>query len=171
MSQVFLRNAILLAAIAVMPVLAWSDDAGDKAGALLRDYGSISRDLHKTQLTQSALMKQKTALDAQGSALSRRQDALNAQADAHNTLAADQQKALEDNKNQCNNKDFVEGKNTPQHINDCDNQIKKLNQKSALVNADVLPLETQQTQLDLEYGDRKSVVEGNSVDIGGRPII
>lgn len=123
---------------------------GDKGDVLIKDYASINRDLRKAQVTQAGLLKQKTALDARGTELSQRQDAMNSRADAHNAEAAAQQRQIAKNKSDCNNSD-VQGKNTAQHVNDCDNQVKTLNKKTQEVNADVLPLETEQSVLDLDF--------------------
>ncbi|HEV2110425.1 MAG TPA: hypothetical protein VGT99_03645 [Gammaproteobacteria bacterium] len=151
MSHVLLRNVVLLAVITVTPTAAWADAAGEKIGTLLRDYGSISRDLRQTQLAQAELIKQKAALDIRGSDLSTRQGALNAHPRDPNAAADNQQQAPGENKNPCNNQDHVNGKGTPQHLNDCDNKTKKLKKMGIAGNAGVLPLETRQTELDLEF--------------------
>lgn len=148
-SRSILRPLVLLAVISSLSGPVWAD--ASRLDVLITDYASISRDLHEAQVTQAALMKQKTALDAQGADLSKRQDALNQQADSHNSAAAEQQRQLAKSKSECNNRDYVDGKNTPQHIADCDAEIKKLNKQTQEVNAGVLPLETQQNSLDLEY--------------------
>ena len=132
MSHVLLRSVVLLLVIAMMPAAAWAG-AGDKVDTLLRDYSSISSDLHKMQLTQADLMKQKAALDAQGSTLSRRQDALNAQPNATYAPATNQQKPLGDNK------------------------AKKLKKMSLVADAGALPLETRQSELDLKYSQYDEV--------------
>lgn len=137
---------ILTAVTLALSAPAWAD--GDKLDALIKDYGTIGRDLHKAQATQAALMKQKTALDARGADLSRRQAALNAQADSHNSAAAEQQRELAKSRSDCNNSN----QNSSGQANECDNAIKKLNQKTADLNAGVAPLQAQQNQLDLEYG-------------------
>ena len=151
MSHVLLRNVVLLAMITAAPPAAWADAVGEKIDTLLQDYGSISRDLRHTQLAQAELIKQKAALDTLASDLSRRQGALNAHPRDPNAAVAKQQKAPEENKGQCNKQDHVDGKNTPQHIDDCDNKTKKLKKISIMGNTGVLPLETRQTELDLEF--------------------
>lgn len=139
-------SALLLLLILAPPPAVYAE--GDKVGALIKDYGSISHDLHKAQQTQSVLLKQKAALDVRGSNLSKRQDALNNQANAHNAEAAAQQRALAKSKSDCNNSN----QNSSGQANACDNNIKKLNQKTADLNATVSPLQQQQSELDLEYG-------------------
>lgn len=144
------RASSLVASLPALLVALSVSAAGDKGDLLIRDYASISRDLHKAQQTQAALLKQKTELDARGADLTKRQDAMNARADAHNAEAANQQRQIAKSKSDCNNSD-VQGKNTAQHVNDCDNLAKKLNEKTQEVNAGVLPLETEQTALDVAF--------------------
>src|SRR5579859_5514952 len=119
---------------------------------LIKDYASISRDLRKAQQTQAALLKQKAALDARGAELSGRQQGLNAETETHNSVAVQQQKDLDTAKTRCNNGGLVDGKDTPQHVDDCGNAAKKLNKITLQVNAGVKPLQSRQTQLDLEFG-------------------
>ena len=143
---------ILPLLIATLSTAAWADNVGaDKMAALLKDYSSISRDLHKAQQTQAVLLKQKTDLDDKGLNLSGRQLALNSQTDTHNSVAAQQQKDLDAAKSNCNNSGNSNSGNTPQHVNDCDNKVKKLNKVTLEVNASVKPIQDQQSQLDLEF--------------------
>lgn len=135
--------------IVALPSAAWA--GSDKMTALLKDYSSISRDLYKAQQTQAVLLKQKTDLDDKGLNLSSRQLALNTQADTHNSVAEQQKRELAAAKSNCSNSDYVDGKNTPQHINDCDNKVKKLNKVTLQVNAGVKPIQDQQSELDLEF--------------------
>ena len=156
-SRVLARNAILWILVAVMPVAAWAGGR-DKAGSLLRDYDSITRNLHKTQLAQSALMGQKALLETRGSDLSKRQDALNAHPRDPNAAAPHPQQTPAENPSRCGNKVGAAGKGTPQHIDGCDSRTKKLDKMSIAVNGGVMPLETRQTQLDLEYNQYNEAV-------------
>ena len=131
------RNVVLSVLIAVMPAIAWAG-ATDRVDTLLREYSSISRDLNKTQLAQSALIAQKAAIDDRGSDLSKRQDVLNAHPRDPNAAAPIQQAPVDENKSRCNG-------------DRCDNKTKKLSKMSIAVTAGALPLETRQTRLDLEY--------------------
>lgn len=142
-------SSLVVSLLAVSVALSVSA-AGDKSDLLIKDYASINRDLHKAQVTQAALLKQKVVLDARGTQLTQRQDTMNGRADAHNAEAAAQQREIAKTKSDCNNSD-VQGKNTAQHVNDCDNLAKKLNKKTLDVNAGVLPLETEQSALDLDF--------------------
>ncbi|MFI4920242.1 MAG: hypothetical protein ACHQAZ_01220 [Gammaproteobacteria bacterium] len=147
-----LGAVILLAAYALPGRAIAAPAAGqEKADSLIREFSDISRDLHRLQTTQAALVQQKAAIDATAADLAKRQDDLNQQEQAHNQLATEQKQALDQNKSQCNNKDFLDGKNTLQHVNDCDNAIKKLNTQTVAIDVGTLPLQTQQTGLDLAY--------------------
>ena len=150
MSRTLLRNLILSIAIAMMTTVAWAD-ARDKVDTLLRDYGSISRDLHDAQQAQSELLKQKTILDDRGSDLVRRQDTLNAHPSIPEAPAAPQQPAPQENQSPCDNKGQADGKNAPGRANGCDNKSKKLKKLSLDASAGALPVETRQSELDLEY--------------------
>lgn len=140
----------MLMTIAVISAAAWAG-ARDKVDKLLQDYDSISRDLHNVQLAQSGLLKQKAILDARGSDLVKRQDALNAHPSIPEAPAVKQQQAPQENKSPCDNKGYADGKNAPQHVNGCDNKSKKLKKLSLDASAETLPVETGQTELDLEY--------------------
>jgi len=146
-------RGIRIAAVALVcgclaaPAAGSDTAATDKVNALVKDYASINRDLRNTQAAQSALMQQKSKLDTTGAELSKRQDALNSQANAHNSEAAAQQAALAKSKSDCNNGN----QNSSGEANACDNNIKKLNQKTAALNASVATLQQQQSELDLEY--------------------
>jgi len=157
--RVLLSNMVLLMAIAVMPAAAWAD-ASNKVDTLLRDYGSISRDLRKAQQAQTELIEQKAILDARGADLTRRQEALNAQTRAQPPTPASQQKTPDENKSPCDIKNYVDGKNTPQHIDGCDNKTKKLKKMSLAAYAGALPLETEQTRLDLAYSQYDEAADG-----------
>lgn len=144
-----LRNIVLSMAIAMMTAAAWAG-ARDKVDTLLRDYGSISRDLHDAQLAQSELLKQKAILDDRGSDLVKRQDTLNAHPSIPAVPAA-QQQAPQENKDPCDDKAYADSKSTPQQVNGCDNKRKKLKKLSLDASAGALPVETRQSELDLEY--------------------
>ena len=150
MSRVLLRNTVLSALIAVMSATAWAG-ARDKVDTLLRNYDSISRDLQKAQSAQSALLAQKTALDARGSDLVKRQDALNAHPRDPNQTAPSQQQAPDAGKPRCDDVSHADGKSAPQRAAGCDSKTKKLGKMGLSVNAGALPIETGQTRLDLEY--------------------
>lgn len=154
-----LRSAVLPILVAMTTAAAAADAPGDKVHTLVKDYASINRDLRKTQAVQAALMQQKSKIDATGADLNKRQDALNDQADSHNTEAAAQQRALVKNKSDCNNAN----QNSSGQANACDNDIKKLNQKTADLNASVAPLQQQQSELDLEYAQYNQAANDWSV--------
>ena len=143
-SHVLLRNLVLLMAVAVLPASAWADGR-DKVGMLLRDYGSISRDLQKAQSAQATLLKQKAILDIRGSALTGRQDELNAH--AHYVAPANPQKTPDGDQSRCDNRAPAGDKTTPPK--GCDNKSRKL--KKLGFGADALAPETPQTELDLEF--------------------
>lgn len=137
---------VLLMAIAVLPAAA-RGDTRDKVGMLLRDYGSISRDLQKAQSAQATLLKQKAILDTRGSALTQRQDELNAH--AHYVAPASPQKAPDASQNPCDTQAHAGGKDGP--LKGCDNKSRKLKKLGLDADAGALAPETPQTQLDLEF--------------------
>lgn len=148
-----LRSAALLAAS--MAVLAVNGgafaDGQSKVESLIQEFDGSTRDLHKWQAAQAALLQQKTAIDATAADLAKRQEALNQQMDAHNTASEQQKQQIAKNRSECNNMGAADGSNTSGHVNKCDNEIKILNKQTAALDAELLPLQTQQTSIDVAY--------------------
>lgn len=147
-SRMLLRNLVLLMAVALLPAAAWAD-ARDKVSMLLRDYGSISRDLQKAQSAQAALLRQKASLDARGSALTKRQDELNAHAHYVAPAPANPQQAPDTDQSRCDNQARAGGKGAPPK--GCDNKSRKLKKLGFGADVGALAPETPQTELDLEF--------------------
>lgn len=100
---------------------------------------------HKYQTAeqnQHALMQEKQALDQRGRALSAEQSAYDKQAAEHENQASAQDKATHDTQAECNNSDI--SNNSSEHVNWCDNHIRKLHAQNQTINAETGQLETQQ---------------------------
>lgn len=147
----YTRGVALIAMSVLLgcPAVAAPPAGQDKVSSLIYGFADISGDLHKLQAQQAALVQQRAAIDASGADLAKRQDALNQQAQAHNEQAADQQKNLAASQSACTGPD---NSSTAMHVKDCDEVIKKLNKQSAEINASMAPLQAQQSELDLAYG-------------------
>jgi len=144
-----LRSAALLA-VSVLMLTAQpgaSAEGQSKVESLIQEFSSTARDLRKWQTAQAALLQQKASIDATAADLAKRQDALNAQMQAHNDRAEQQKQLLAKSRKECNNG----GDNTSEHVNTCDNNIKKLNKQTAALDAELLPLQTEQTDIDVAY--------------------
>jgi hypothetical protein len=121
--------------------------APDKLTVLMQQYGSDMKDLHRLQATQVDLVKQKAGIDATGADLAKRQGDLNTQADAHNAAVAAQQKALQSGKQDCGDADS----NSKQNAANCASSVDSLNSKTTSLNNENLPLQTEQTNINLNY--------------------
>jgi chromosome segregation ATPase len=144
-----LRSAALLA-VSVLMFAAYtgaSAEGQSKVESLIQEFNSTTHDLHKWQAAQVTLLQQKTSIDATAADLAKRQDALNVQMQAHNDRAEQQKQLLAKSRAECNNG----GNNTSEHVNTCDNNIKKLNKQTAAMDAELLPLQTEQTSIDVAY--------------------
>ena len=123
----------------------------DKADPLIHEFADITHDLPTLQAAQAALVQQKAGIDATAAELAKRQDALNQQMDAHNAASEQQKQQIAKSRKECNNMGAADGTNTSGHVNKCDNEIKRLNTQTATLDAELLPLQTQQTSIDLAY--------------------
>lgn len=149
----WLRSAALLAA-SMLVLTAHAGAPGEsrsKVESLILEFNGTARDLHKWQAAQAALLQQKVYIDSTAGALARRQEALNRQMDAHNAASEEQKQQIAKNRKECNNMGAADGTNTSGHVNACDNQIKKLNKQTAALDAELLPLQTEQTSIDVAY--------------------
>ncbi|MFI4967165.1 MAG: hypothetical protein ACHQAU_00455 [Gammaproteobacteria bacterium] len=154
-----LRSAAVLAAC-MSTVSAGALAAGPgKVESLIREYSDTSRDLHKWRTTQSALLQQKASIDATAGDLAKRQAALNQQMETHNAAAEQQKQLLVKSRSDCNNG----GNNTSGHVNECDNNIKKLNKQTAALDSELLPLQTEQTSIDVAYSQYNQTANDWSV--------
>ena len=134
---------LLLPAIAAA---AMPDDLQQKVQALVKESDGIARQRHKWETVQQALMAQKKQIEANQKAVKDAQDALNQRTVSHNQQVADQQKALKANQSDCEH-----GDRGAAHVDDCDNDIKDLNQKTGALDADVGSVQTDQARLDAQY--------------------
>jgi chromosome segregation ATPase len=130
-----------------------------KVETLIQEFSTASRDLHKWQAAQAALLQQKTAIDATAADIAKRQADLNQQMETHNAAAEQQKQLLAKSRSECNNG----GNNTSEHTNSCDNNIKKLNKQSAAMDAELLPLQTEQTSIDVAYSQYNQTASDWSV--------
>jgi len=128
-------------AAAAMP-----DTLQQKVQALVKESDGIAKQRHKWETVQQALMAQKQQIEANQKAVENAQDALNQRAVSHNQQVADQQKALKANQSDCEHGDRSAG-----HVDDCDNDIKGLNQKTGSLNSDIGSVQTDQAKLDAQY--------------------
>ncbi len=149
----WLRSAALLAASMLMLTAhaGVSGESRSKVGSLILEFNGTTRDLHKWQTAQAALLQQKAAIDATAADLAKRQDALNQLMDAHNAASGQQKQRIAKNRSECNNMGAADGSNTSGHVNRCDNEIKKLNKQTAALDAELLPLQTEQTSINVAY--------------------
>lgn len=152
------RAAVLVACMLSASVGALAAGPG-KVESLIREYSDTSRDLHKWRSTQAALLQQKASIDATAGDLAKRQTALNQQMETHNADAEQQKKLLVQSRSDCNNG----GNNTSGHVNECDNNIKKLNKQTAALDSELLPLQTEQTSIDLAYAQYNQTANDWSV--------
>ncbi len=154
-----LRSAAVLAA-GILAVSAGALAAGQsRVEYLIQEFGDTSRDLHKWRTTQTALLQQKASIDATAGDLAKRQTALNQQMETHNAAAEQQKQLLAKSRSECNNG----GDNTSGHVNECDNNIKKLNKQTAALDAELLPLQTEQTSIDVAYSQYNQTANDWSV--------
>ena len=154
-----LRSAAVLAA-SVLAVSAGALAAGQsRVEILIQEFSSTSRDLHKWQTAQAALLQQKAAIDATAADLAKRQATLNQQMETHNAAAEQQKQLLVQSRSECNNG----GNNTSGHVNECDNNIKKLNKQTAALDSELLPLQTEQTSIDVAYSQYNQTANDWSV--------
>ena len=154
-----LRRAAVLAA-GIMAVSAGAMAAGQsRVETLIQEFSSTSRDLHKWQTAQAALLQQKAAIDATAADLAKRQATLNQQMETHNAAAEQQKQLLVQSRSECNNG----GNNTSGHVNECDNNIKKLNKQTAALDSELLPLQTEQTSIDVAYSQYNQTANDWSV--------
>lgn len=154
-----LRSAAVLAA-GILAVSAGALAAGQsRVEYLIQEFSDASRDLHKWQTAQAALLQQKTAIDATAADLAKRQADLNQQMETHNAAAEQQKQLLAKSRSECNNG----GDNTSGHVNECDNNIKKLNKQTAALDAELLPLQTEQTSIDVAYSQYNQTANDWSV--------
>ncbi len=129
-------------AAAAMP-----DILQQKVQALVKESDGIAKQRHKWETVQQALMAQKQQIEANQKAVQDAQDALNQRTVSHNQQVTDQQKALNAKKSDCQAGDS----SSAQHVDDCDNDIKSLNQKTGTLNADVGSVQSDQAKLDAQY--------------------
>lgn len=154
-----LRSAIYLVA-GILAVSAGALAAGQsKVEYLIQEFSATSRDLHKWQTAQAALLQQKTTIDATAADLAKRQADLNQEMETHNAAAEQQKQLLAKSRSECNNG----GDNTSGHVNECDNNIKKLNKQTAAMDAELLPLQTEQTSIDVAYSQYNQTANDWSV--------
>lgn len=160
-----LRSAAVLAiSMGLLMASACVAAAGQsKVATLLQEFTSTSRDLHKWQATQADLLKQKTAIDATAADLVKHQADLNQRMETHNTAAEQQKQLLAKSRKECNNMGAADGTNTSGHVNTCDNNIKKLNRQTAAMDAELLPLQTEQTSIDVAYSQYNQTANDWSV--------
>lgn len=112
--------------------------------SLLQEGTALSQQRQTLTATLTRLLQQKQALEANARQLTQQQAQLNRQADAHNQRVAVQQKSLRKNQSECNNMGAATGTNTSGHVNQCDNEIKALNARTADIDAGVTGLAGQQ---------------------------
>ena len=161
----YLRSAVLLTVS--MGLLAGtaeaSGEAQSKVESLIQEFNSTARDLHRLQTVQAALLQQKATIDAMAGDLAKRQDILNQQMDAHNAASEQQKQQIARNRKECNNMGAADGTNTSGHVNKCDNEIKRLNKQTTALDAELLPLQSQQTSIDLAYAQYNQIANDWSV--------
>ena len=138
---------ILVGAL-LLPVLvaAMPQDLQAKVEALVKESDEIAKQRHKWETVQQALMDQKKQIEAEQQAVAQAQDTLNQRAVSHNQQVSAQQKALDAKKSDCQSGDSSAG-----HVDDCDKDIKDLNQKTGSLKADVGAVETDQAKLDAQF--------------------
>jgi len=124
----------------------------DDMDSLLKDYGAISQSLYKAQQTQTALLKQKEAIDAQGVELVARQQGMNSETEVHSSIEVAEQKELDAKKDQCDKGSSGSGKGGPPHADGCGKGPKKLGKITLAASVSGTPQESRQTLLDLEFG-------------------
>lgn len=125
---------------------AMPEDLQQKVQALATESDGIAKQRHKWESVQQALMAQKKQIEANQKSVMEAQDALNQRSVSHNQQVAAQQQALKANKSDCQNGDSSAG-----HVDDCDTDIKHLNQKTGTLDADVGSVASDQAKLDAQY--------------------
>jgi chromosome segregation ATPase len=129
-------------AAAAMP-----DVLQQKVQALARESDGIAKQRHKWETVQQALLAQKKQIEATQEAVMNAQDTLNQRSVSHNQQVAAQQEALKKNESGCRNG----GEQGSGHVDDCDKDIKDLNQKTGALDSDVGSVESEQAKLDAQY--------------------
>lgn len=105
------------------------------------------------------LGNEKTTLLAVGDTLDREQQSLNRDLDLHNQQVNEQKKAISSNRNQCNSKGNLDGTNTKEHINLCNNSIKNINGSTAAIDAQSDTLASRQANLDARFANYRREVD------------
>ncbi|HEY1773615.1 MAG TPA: hypothetical protein VGH91_10540 [Gammaproteobacteria bacterium] len=125
---------------------AMPDVLQQKVQTLTQESDSIAKQRHKWETVQEALMAQKKQIEANQKAVTDAQDALNQRTVSHNQQVATQQQALDAKKSDCQTGDTSAG-----HVDDCDKDIKDLNQKTGALNSDVGSVQSDQAKLDAQF--------------------
>lgn len=112
---------------------------------LLAEGTSLTHRYQSAEQDRLALMQQKQDIDNKARQLDAEQTAYEKNAQQHDQRVADQNKALQDTKLQCNNSG--DSANTSGHVNRCDNRATTLNAKSKDINSEVARLDAQKAEV------------------------
>jgi chromosome segregation ATPase len=146
-----MRIAVLCLLGLLLPGLATAampDILQQKVEALVKESDGIAKQRHKWETVQQALLAQKQQIETTQKAVMDAQDALNQRTVSHNQQVVSQQKALKATKSDCQN-----GDSSVSHVDDCDKDIKDLNQKTGTLDADVGSVASDQAKLDAQYAE------------------
>jgi hypothetical protein len=146
MSRLFIASlmGILLPGLAAA---AMPQPLQSKVEALAQRADSISKQRHKWEGVQQALMAQKPQIEAAQKELDQQQDDLNSKSAVHNQAAAAQQQRLKDSG--CGGKDNGSGGDLG--TANCNKDAKKLNANSADLNTETTGLQSEQTVLEAKF--------------------
>lgn len=112
---------------------------------LLSEGTALTRKYQTAEKAQHDLMQEKQAIDRDNRDISAKQAAYNHAATEHDQQVAEQNKAIQNMREKCNNND--NDKNTIGHVNWCDNRAKAVNTQTQVVNGNVDKLSVQKTAL------------------------
>ncbi|MGE5624067.1 MAG: hypothetical protein ACM3ZT_00810 [Bacillota bacterium] len=117
-----------------------------KVESLARESDSLAKQRYRWEGVQQALLKQKKQIEDTQTAVMQQQSDLNRRNEAHNQQAAAQKQRIQGNRSQCGGAQSSSGK-----VNECDNDIKGINQASGNLNTDAAQLQSEQDSLNARY--------------------
>ena len=136
--------------------------AANLSPQMLEDLNIGEQLVHEEDILNQERVKlgnEKTTLLAVGDTLDREQQALNRDLDIHNQQANEQKKAISRNRNQCNSAGNLDGTNTKEHINLCNNDIKNINGSTAAIDAQSDTLASRQADLGARFANYRREVD------------
>lgn len=139
------RLASVILAIAItsvgQPASAYNYHLDRDIQNLLAEGTSLTHRYQSAEQDRLTLMQQKQDIDNKARRLDAEQAAYEKNAQQHDQRVTDQNKALQDTKQQCNNRGGSD--NTSGHVNRCDNRARTLNAQSKDINSEVAKLDAQ----------------------------